>query len=234
MTMDRRAREVFTDPAQTAAALLTLGADRFGAGCVNWLPETWRMEVESLCGAGPDETALHRLLAAAHLYAWPDAFYESAAGFCPLAQALAGPHFDAGVFDPPDTETCARAVLEARLLYPPGREFSPEVGAYVHRRAAHDGYAGFPPVFRAFGLAPDPALPENPLAAADPEGPDDGLSETLARSAHERAEELGEVVRDHLRLVARQLAALPLVSGDARAAAAELLAHAGPAGDDIV
>jgi hypothetical protein len=231
VTVRDPAGAVFADPDQPAVALLTLGVDRFGAGCVNWHPEAWRAEIEDETGVSIHPVAFSRLMAACTLYSHPDEFYASAASFCPLAEALAGERHDPYVLDLPDTDTCARAAVEAHLCHPPDRPFAPEIGAYVHRRARYDGYASFPAVMRKLGMTPDPGVTDNPLAqagdAAD-EDPDAGLATALAKSASEKDDELNGVVSDHLRFVAAALRALPLKTGDAAAAADALEAMAGP------
>jgi hypothetical protein len=229
---------VWADADACATTLVALGLDRYAPkrpdgsrdpdperSPLLWAPATWLQEVHDDTGVAIPPRSLDRLMAACVVLTRPHEFYASESGFGDLVTALAGVYFEPGVWHPPAPDEVLWALIEAHLLDPPeGPEerYSPGVVRYVNFLVREAGFTTLPDAFTHFGIPKDPTAwagrstdyPDDPEAAA-----------AVAQSAADRERDLDADTADRVRVLAAQLAALP-ISNDPRPVAAELAAYA--------
>lgn len=221
--MDGAAAKVWSDADSPAVCLLTLGVDRYGAGAINWTPQTWVQEIQDDTGVALPPRGLDRLSAACVLLVHPHEFYRSPATFTDVIQGLAAEWFDTHTWHPPTAHECAWGLVEAHLIHPPenGEKFSPEIVRYVHMLTRNDGFPNLPGVFRTFGIGDDAELPPPHDYSGDPD-----TAAVVAGGVDGREKDLSEWVATKLHDLASRLIDLPLKNTKNVAAVAQTLRQA--------
>jgi hypothetical protein len=214
-------RTAFADPASFATTLVAAAVDEFGGELTGWDPATVQAAVAEWLGFPVPEAAFDRLMAG--LFVLADArFYTDWEAFARVAPVLSGALFTDDPAGPVAAEQAAWAITEALVLAPPPRDdpgpFSDGVRAYLGAVLDAEGFAAAPDVLAI--AVRDDAARRRRLADLDPQAAEDARRVEVARCG-----EVEAVVRDGLRRLIDQLAALPLEHGSARALAERLAGH---------
>lgn len=217
-----RVRQLLRDPDTFGTTMFVLAVDTFGPECLGdpddpdrgaWHPSTFRLGLQQHFGAEPLPANIDKLMAAVTVVT-TDLFFKSPRAFVHLANVLAGDEFDPEVFDPADSLECAWAITEALLLSPPDEgddeTFAPEIRYYIGHVLRTEGYVTPPDILR-IALDGDFSAKVQYEFADDPE-----MFQGIYEVQQAKAQDVEAVLREGLTDLRRQLAALPLKTGDVR------------------
>lgn len=220
---------VWADPRVSATALVLFAADRYGrvnhgTEFLTLAPAAQRREVQSDCGVPLPDAAVDRLQAA-RLIICTDEFHTDWHTFelcCRiLTAAAAGQRFDP--HELATAEDCAWGVTEAALLGAADRPYRPEVLAYVRCALAEAGVRDAPPLFEAAGMPAAAVAPTD--LAPDPDADDPAAQQATEMGRAAAEAELQSVVVTRMRLLADEIARLPLRLPGAKERAAAYAAN---------
>lgn len=203
LTQDPDLTDYWRDASLLTTPLTLLWVDRHGPDALTWDPDTIARTVRNECRDPVPDLVVDRLLAGTTL-ALTDRFYSNLSDFIDLTNVMAGSLIDPDLFDPAEIDEAAWAVTEALLFEPPedpDHPFADEIVRYLEQRLRYEGFVTVPIALRLPGLRTDHL---QGVAADDPE---------ILRQADDRRREVDRVVRDHLRILFRQLQNLPLRHG---------------------
>lgn len=208
---DQKLREVLTDTDTYASVLITILIDKFGTECLEWAPETIRLEIHDEFQCKVPDDNLDKIMAAISLLVTDD-FYQNLPRFVYLCNCLAGSGFDPLVFDPADSWEIAWAITEAMMLAPPEdleNAFSDEIRRYIGETLKYEGIIRPPDILGIAiieGHVPDPAA----AFADDPE-----LYADFWNNQQSHSDEITTMLRENLQDLLRQVSSLPLSNGSA-------------------
>jgi hypothetical protein len=189
-----------------ATPMLVLGLDEWGADCLDWHPQTFRLQIRDDFGADVAQPNLDRLLAAVTILKGDD-FYRRLPVFNELCRVLSGDSFRPEVYVPADAMDCAWGITEATLMHPPeGDEpFDDEIRRFIGAVCDSEGILSPPDVLR-IGLRDPTSNTYQPSADGDV---DAGILEMQQR----KSEGITQALRESAGNLFAELEALPLKHG---------------------
>lgn len=206
----RAVRALLESPETYATVLLVWALDTFGPECLEWHPQTLRMEIENDFKVRLPKANFDKLLAAIAILT-TDSFFKDVAKFIQLANVLAGDDFEPGEFEPADCAECAWAVTEALLLVPPDEEdqepFNEEIRRYIGHVLKDEGFVRPPDILR-IALDGDSSAMVDGLYGRDSE-----LHAEIVATQKAKSDEIENIVRQGLSELVSQLKSLPLQNG---------------------
>lgn len=202
--------DVLRNPGTPATVLLAILIDSFGTECLNWEPETLRLEVDDTWNAMLPPANWDKVFAAMSVLT-SDVFENSLEGFINICNGLSGSGNDFNVYDPATIEEICLALAEISLLDPPeqGFKFNAEIQAYLATRLDYEGFMTAPKL-----LSPYAGLREG---LDEPAGIDPTEEEYKSHydSQTKRRLEIDLDCRQHLKNIIDGLKSVPLGSADA-------------------
>lgn len=207
----RTPQAFLTDPTTLTTPLLLLLVDTYGMECLEWAPETIRMQLESDFGIKLPKLTADRLMAGIMLLT-TDYFFKSLPRFLELANVLSGEQFDPGTLSLPGAMDCAWALTEALIIWPPDEEepFTDEIRGYLKVILMQEGFVTPPDILRLALDGDISQLVNDTWAESDPELFTAAYEMNQAKSA-----DVNTGIRETLTALSRQLRELPLKNGDA-------------------
>jgi len=207
----RAAEDWLRDPSLFATSALVLLIDRWGVDLVNWDPVTIELELKADFGIDPEPGLQDRIQAASTVLA-SDLFFRSPEAFVVTCDALNFGAPSSELLIPADLDDVLWGVSEALLLLGPDKDqkFSHDIARYVGALLTEAGIKKPPSVLEFAEYSDNEVAAETEAFATDA---------ILFKSFWERqAEERQGLEAENnvkLMLLFRQLAGLPLKTGNA-------------------
>jgi hypothetical protein len=208
----QKLRAAWTDPQALATTLLLLFVDTYGTEGFTWHHETIKGEIEDDFDIVMPQGNFDRLMVAIHLLTTDD-FYTSAADFVTWCNILSGDSVGTS-WDDADASEVAWGITEAIIIEPPEEEepFSEEIRAYIGAVLDREGIMTPPDVLK-LGLRDV----EDLVSTVQGEFSDDPLMfAAIYEFEGDKTEAVNQYIRHQLRLLSKQLEALPIRSGSTR------------------
>lgn len=141
-----------------ATILLLIVMDKYGTECLEWSPETIKLEIEDDFGVDLPKQNLDKLMAAITIIT-TNFFYQDPVRFVELCNVFSGDDAEPNEFDPADVDEIAWGLSESFLLWPPedsdsnyDTKFSAEVLEYIRQTLIEEGFLSAPDVLNISGL----------------------------------------------------------------------------------
>lgn len=203
----------WTSPETFSTVLLTLFLDRFGTEGLSWDPGTIAMEVEDEFNVHLDQGPLDRLMTAIQLVT-TDRFYKSLPDFVAFCNILGGEDYNPEMWDPADAEEVAWGITEALLIWPPDDDdkepFNEEIRAYIGAVLDSEGIINPPDILR-IALRAARVSPSIDDFSDDPD-----MFHAVYDLESGKTEDINNTIVMKTQLLAAQLAALHLNTGDTK------------------
>lgn len=217
----QKLRSVLLDPSSYATTVITIVLDTYGFECVEWAPETIRLEVEEDFKLDMPLSLQNKLQIAISLLT-SDAFFKQLPTFVFACNVLSNQDVSVDVVDIADAAECAWGLTEALLLSPPDEDdpepFTNEIRAYIGKILDAEGIQT-PPDLLNLAIRDTPSGSPD-FSAMPTEDPD--MFEADFKVQQGRSEEIKEMVKENLQELLAQLASLPLENGDVKGLAARV------------
>lgn len=204
-------KKVFQDQNAFASTMMIAALDLYNTEMLTWSPVTIKLETEQDLGFVWDSINFDRLMSGTALIT-TDRFYKSLPDFIELCNVLSGSGISPEVFDPADALECAWGITEALLLAPPDDEepFTEEIRGYIGKVLDQEGIIQAPDILRIAIRDKDNISRITNDFSDDPE-----LFGAIWKNENAKTQEINDIVKERLLLLTQQLAALPLVNGNA-------------------
>jgi len=213
-------RDALRNPAAFTTTLLTVFVDNYGTEGFTWAPETIQMEINDDFNITIHPANLDRLMAGINIITSDD-FYKSLPDFVNYCNILSGDTYDPRNWDPADAAEVAWGVTEALLLSPPedtdDAPFTEEITGYIGLVLDAEGIINAPDILRIATRADQQSF-------VNQEFSDDPIMyNSIYTLEATKTEEINNAVKANLKSLAQQLSSLPLRSGSANEAVANML-----------
>jgi hypothetical protein len=192
-----------------ATILFLIVMDKYGTECLEWAPETIRMEVEDDFGVKLPKQSLDKLMAAITVIT-TNFFYQDPVRFVELCNIFSGDDAEPNEFDPADVDEIAWGLSEAFLLWPPENsdndydtKFSAEVLEYIRQTLIEEGFLTAPDVLNVSGL--DETSFVRDTWSSDPE-----MYHAIYELQEEKKIEIKQFLLDNFTDLKNQLKVVPL------------------------
>lgn len=211
---------VLADDTAYATTLLTIVVDTYGTDALSWAPETLVMEINDDFSITLPPGNTDRLMTAIQLLTTDD-FFKSLPDFVNFCNILSGDTYDPRNWDPADAAEIAWGITEGLIINPPDDDdenpFTEEIVAYIGAVLDQEGIINPPDVLKI-------ALRDNnPNTAIGDFSDDPEMFDAVYDFEQSKTDGITQMLKSNLSRLSQQLAALPLRSGNAKDAVANML-----------
>lgn len=212
---NREVARWLSDTDTHATVLLALLLDEYGTECLQWDPETIRLQLEADYHVKLSQVNMDKIMALITALT-TNMFYASVEAFTQISNALNNSQADFEVWDPPTAAEAAWAITEVTLNDPPRRKedyansFSMDVRRYLGVILEQESILNPPDVLKIAELDQQAAKNAELTFADDP-----SLFAGFHRLSEDKSQAIVQYVRDNIKKLMLQLDSLPLQNRDA-------------------